>query len=390
MYNQVKTICLRCFMADRTIRQSNIELLRIFAALGVVILHYNNTSLGGGFAFVDPTSVNQLIMVVFESVFMCVVNIYVLISGYFMKNTTKIDLLKPVKLFSMYLVFELLAYLIKELPKGELFDFKIFLGYFTPSYWFVYVYIALYLISPFISLMLKHMGKKGKTSLLIVLIALFSVYPFAWDVISNTTKYSFWPAPSANGLMQGISTVSLFGADRGYTLVNFILMFIIGCYIRDKVEDGKKAKPSIMLILLLINTELIVAWTYADYFITGYPLPSTICWSYENPLIILEAVLFFLFFSNLKMKDNKVINTLATAAFPTYLIHINLLPYLQIAKYVESGPVIMTLHMLFSMAALFLISFVIYKAYELLTNPLFNAISKRWLRRRYIIAGKDI
>ena len=376
-------------MAERTSRQSNIELLRIFCALGVVILHYNNTSLGGGFNFVDSSSINELIMVFFESLFMCVVNIYVLISGYFLKNSTKIDLLKPVKLFSMYVIFELLAYLIKELPKGAPFSFKTFLGYFTPNYWFLFLYIALFMLSPFLSLMWNHMGKTGKKSLLIILIVLFSVYPFAWDVINNVTKYTLWNAPSVNGLMQGISTISLFGADRGYTLVNFILMFVIGLYIRDKVEEGKKANTITLLILLIINTELIVAWTYADYFITGYLLPSTICWSYDNPLIILEAVLFFLFFSNLKIKDNKIINTFATAAFPTYLIHINLLQYLQIERFVKSNPLVMTVHMLCSMVLLFLISLIIYKAYELLTKPLFKAISGKWQKCRYITAGKE-
>lgn len=30
-------------------RESNIELLRILAMLGVIILHYNNPSIGGGY-----------------------------------------------------------------------------------------------------------------------------------------------------------------------------------------------------------------------------------------------------------------------------------------------------------------------------------------------------
>lgn len=30
-------------------RESNIELLRILAMLGVIILHYNNRDIGGGF-----------------------------------------------------------------------------------------------------------------------------------------------------------------------------------------------------------------------------------------------------------------------------------------------------------------------------------------------------
>lgn len=35
-------------------RNSSIELLRIFAAMAVVVLHYNNNSIGGGFSLVPP------------------------------------------------------------------------------------------------------------------------------------------------------------------------------------------------------------------------------------------------------------------------------------------------------------------------------------------------
>ena len=93
-------------MIEQTKRQSNIELLRIFAALGVVILHYNAGSMGGGFAFVEDSSFNQFILVVFESVFMCVGNVFVLISGYFMRDSVKRDVLKPIKFIVMFLVFE--------------------------------------------------------------------------------------------------------------------------------------------------------------------------------------------------------------------------------------------------------------------------------------------
>lgn len=33
---------------DKNKRQSNIELLRILSMLGVIILHYNNKTIGGG------------------------------------------------------------------------------------------------------------------------------------------------------------------------------------------------------------------------------------------------------------------------------------------------------------------------------------------------------
>lgn len=375
-------------MIEQTKRQSNIELLRIFAALGVVILSYNDASLGGGFAFVEDSSLNQFVMVVFESLFICVINVYVIISGYFNRDSVKRDVLKPIKSITMFLVFEFAAYLIKELPKEEPFSFKTLLGYFAPSYWFIFIYLAFYLISPFISLMWSHMKLPAKKALLGVSITLFSVYPFVWDVICHLNKYSFWNEPSANGILQGISPISLFGAGRGYTLVNFILMYLIGCYIRDKIENGLKERPGNMIIILGVTLVFIVFWTFADKMLTGYDLPTTICWNFENPLIIIESVALFMFFNSLKIKSNKVINALAAGVYPTYLIHINLLEYLQIERFVRSGTAVMVIHMLGCMVSLFLVSFVIYTLYDLLTKPLFIGISKKWKRYRYIVAGK--
>ena len=100
-------------MKDRSGRDSNIELLRIIAALGVIILHYNNPIIGGGYKAVADGSINQFVMTVFEASFICAVNLFVLISGYFMKNSKKRDLLKPVELLAQLLFFELLFYIIK-------------------------------------------------------------------------------------------------------------------------------------------------------------------------------------------------------------------------------------------------------------------------------------
>lgn len=388
MYNLISVISFWGFMIEQTKRQSNIELLRIFAALGVVILSYNDSSLGGGFAFVEDSSFNEFIMVVFESLFICVINVYVMISGYFNRDSVKRDVLKPIKSITMFLVFELATYLIKELPKGEPFSFKTLFGYFSPSYWFIFLFFALYLISPFISLLWSHMKLPAKKALLGVFITLFSVYPFVWDVISHLNKYSFWNEPSLNGIMQGISPISLFGADKGYTLINFILMYLIGCYLRDKIENGLKERPGNLLVILGVNLVLIVCWTFADRMFTGFDLETTVCWNFENPLIIIESVALFMFFNSLKIKSIKVINALAAGVYPTYLIHINLLEYLQIERFVQSGTAIMVLHMLGSMFGLFLVSYLIYTLYDLLTRPLFNMISKKWKRYRYIVAGR--
>lgn len=368
-------------MSERSERQSNIELLRIFAALGVVLLHYNNPLIGGGFTSVEDGSINQLLMVVFEASCICAVNIFVLISGYFMRNSSKRDMLKPVELLSMYIVFELLAYLIKELPNGGPFSWKELFSYFMPIYWFIFVYIALYLISPYINLIWQHLKREGKKRFLIILVVLFSIYPIIWESVSYLSGNAIWK--------QGLSTIGIFGSGAGYTIVNFVLMYLIGCYLKDIEYEGIKYKVGELFTMLIINITTIVCWTWGEFLISGNPVNATTGWNYENPFVISEAVLVFLLFKNMKIKNNKVINVLAAAAFPTYLIHINILEYFRIPDFVQAGTGIFILHALGSILAIYLICFVIYKIYDLATRPLFKLISKKWQKKRFIVVKSD-
>ena len=80
-------------------RQSNIELLRILAIMGVIVLHYNNAEMGGGgLGYVAKDSINEWVLRFFESVFICAVDLFVLITGYFMCKS-QISIRKYVKLF---------------------------------------------------------------------------------------------------------------------------------------------------------------------------------------------------------------------------------------------------------------------------------------------------
>lgn len=85
-------------MDNRRDRESNIELLRILAMLGVIILHYNNPSIGGGVSFVKHGSLNYWFLNIVESIFVCAVNLFMIISAfmiiseYFMASSNKRDL----------------------------------------------------------------------------------------------------------------------------------------------------------------------------------------------------------------------------------------------------------------------------------------------------------
>lgn len=61
-------------------RLSNIELLRILAMSGVVILHYNNVAMDGALAYVEHNSINYYVLLFLESLTICAVDLFILIS----------------------------------------------------------------------------------------------------------------------------------------------------------------------------------------------------------------------------------------------------------------------------------------------------------------------
>ncbi len=353
-------------------RQSNIELLRIFAACGVIILHYNNAGIGGGFAAVADGSLNQFFMMTLEIMAICAVNLYVLISGYFMRDSYKRDLLKPIKLLVQLGIIELAFCLIKELPKGQGISFDTIFNYMTPSYWFIFVYIALYMISPYINLSWNKLAMKEKKTLLIVLISLFAVYPILLDIIGLRR----------NKPMNGLSTIGLWGSEQGYTIVIFVLMYLLGCYIRDKEVEGIGVSTEKIFLFLLIDIIVLVMWAYFERLFVNVQLPGTVAINYENPLVISEAILYFLLFRRIKLKDSKIINKLAMASFPTYLIHINLLEYCKITEFVKRNPGILFIHIIACTVIIYIISFIITCIYDLITKPLFKIVSERWKKCR--------
>ena len=83
-------------MAERRERNSGIELLRILAAMGVIILHYNNAEIGGGLKY--SSGWNLLMLQLLQNTAICAVNVFVLISGYFLSRSGRRDCTKPLEL----------------------------------------------------------------------------------------------------------------------------------------------------------------------------------------------------------------------------------------------------------------------------------------------------
>lgn len=154
-----------------SIRNSSIELLRIVSMLGVVILHYNG---GGAFRYVTEGSVNEYYLYATESIFICAVNVFIMISAYFLCTTYERRFIKVVELIIQVVVFNYFFYFLDIVSGSEQLSIKSLVARLLPCNYFVVLYCVLYIISPYINKLIVSLDNKQFKRLIVLLLLLFS------------------------------------------------------------------------------------------------------------------------------------------------------------------------------------------------------------------------
>ncbi|SDB02338.1 acyltransferase [Butyrivibrio sp. INlla16] len=357
-------------MSQRPLRESNIELLRIMSACGVIMLHYNSVK-NGGFAGAADGSINQFILVLLEAFSICAVNVFVLITGYFMCKVNKRDGLKPLSLVMQVLVFALITVLAKRIFLHQSSSIDDLFEYVFSGNWFVYVFVALYFISPFINIVWEHLDVSGRKLLIGISFVLFSVYPTVIDILK------YWSGRQ----LAGSSTIGIDGAQAGYTIVNFVLVYLIGAGIRDMDE---KHVPTVghLLFWYILSILVTVAWSYADGIRAGKNIYDTIAWNYNNPLIISQAALLFMMFRKIKITNNRIINAIAGGTFTVYILNLRLVGFLDAKRFAGGDTPLLILHIIGSIIGIYVFSYICYVLYLLIKRPIYKMISEKWYRNR--------
>ena len=104
---------------DTIHRLSGIELLRIIAMAGVIILHYNNGQIGGGLKFVSEGSVQQYLLYFTENLFIGAVDLFVMISAFFLCTTNKRKSIKVFELILQVILFDEAFYIASIIRGGN-------------------------------------------------------------------------------------------------------------------------------------------------------------------------------------------------------------------------------------------------------------------------------
>lgn len=353
-------------MSKKKERQSNIELLRILAIMGVIVLHYNNPVMGGAIAYAKDIKLNLYVLYILESLFCCGVNLFMLVSGYFMCTTRKRNLWKPVELLVQVMVFREIIYLAQVLLHVSPFSLKTAVTTLLPKNYFVILYCVVFLISPYINVMMDRLSGKSLSTLIIISILAFSVYPTAVDLLGEIRHEQ----------LIGLSSVGMYGNQWGYTIVNFILMYLLGAYLRKGNARILSFSSKKLLGLLAVDIILMTVWARFND-MTGFFTERT-AWSYCNPLVILEAVIVFLLFSRINMGSIKIINKLSEGVFSVFLLHAVFLPYLHIEKFATGNVFLMIVHIMVCAVVLYVICWCVHQVYHFITDPIFNKLSGKY------------
>ena len=165
------------------------ELLRIFSMYLIIVFHCAYHS---NFPTPPPSTdvtYNALAVKIFWLFGEWGVNLFVLTSGYFqVKGSFKWN--KLALLLGQTLFYSLITMLIgRFVGAEEAMGLENLLRSLTPvlsrQYWFCTAYVALYLVSPYLNLLITTMEKKSFQYFLGVLLCLYSIIPTIFGVITH-------------------------------------------------------------------------------------------------------------------------------------------------------------------------------------------------------------
>lgn len=345
---------------NKTMRKSGIELLRIFAAVSVIVLHYNTQ---GAFASVQSGSLNKLILYIAESVCICAVDIFILVSGYFLAKTNKRSVGKIIELVLQVIIFRLLYYFAAVVFGREEFSIKVVLIKLVPNNYYIILYAALYFISPYINILFEKLSSQGRRKYIITMLVLFSLWPVCRDLSGELLSKEWF----------GLSTISAWGNSRGFNITNFALIYSLGAYLRYEGIPKWLNKAQNTVFCVVGCVFIILLWSIANDFTHINGLRSA--WVYHNPFVILLTVSLFALFKKIKL-ESRIVNDLAKASFVCFLVHGYFLPFIKIKFFVNQPFYIMILHIVICVIGIYAISWIAYKAYTFLLGSFINRIDK--------------
>lgn len=269
----------------KKVRDSRFEILRIICMVLIIMHHF--ACHGGWTKTSIDTTVNQGVLDFFIIGGKLGVNVFVLISGYFLSQS-KFKLKKVLQLIAQILFFSISIYLILLIFGQTTLNWNsLRCAIFPLNYgnWFMPYYLIMYCLSPFINVIINNIDSKKHLYLVLFL----------------TILQIFIPA--------------IFGATFFSNTAWFITLYLIAAYIRlypNKIFDSFKFNLISFVFLFVLIAVLNI--------FVGYN-----AWSTTHLACVCCSITLLLTFKNSKEIKSNIINIISSTTLGIYLLHDNVL-----------------------------------------------------------------
>ncbi len=348
-------------MQNSTKRNTNFELLRIICMLMIITWHYIiHTKL---LSMPNITTINFILLTIIKYICIVAVNCYVLISGYYLCKS-KFKVKKVLKLIGTVIFYSAgiqLIFYITGQDNSKLNLFNSFFPFITSQYWFFTTYIFMYIISPFLNIVIAKINKVQFKFLIAILFICASV----------------------------IKTIYPYNTSIGGNALFFIMLYFIAAYIR--LFDENKTKKVYWLILYFVFVIALVAVEIMTYNIFEV---SNVFLNYlhvmngnHNILVVLSSISLFMFFKNVNIKKEKVksvICKIAPLTFGIYLIHDHNLVRKLLWSSVNADKYINTSYIFIHILEITIIIFSVCAIIEFIRKIVFKQIGKVFKNNKFI------
>ncbi len=282
----------------KTERNANIEFLRILSMLMIMTMHCLAQT-GALYDLEGPVSCYYWWL---EALCVPAVNVFVLISGYFLVES-QFKVQNLFRILGVVWSYSFLFSLLNSFVAGESISVgntvQMLFPVLTKKYWFVNAYLALYLLSPFLNRLIHSISRVQFKYLLTVLLVIMVIRP------------TLLPRRMAQDSTAGLSVFF------------FIVLYFISAWERIYGRRNKR-KPVyyVLLFFILSFFPLLCRWGLMR---VGVSEDTAVrFYSYDSANVVLQALaLFFAFLSMHKLSGKYAVsvNKVAKLCFAAYIIH---------------------------------------------------------------------
>lgn len=291
-------------------RQANIELLRIVAMLMVVVLHYLIKG-GATPSLADDTGILNLTTWYLKAMCIVTINVYVLISGYFLveakwKISRLISLWFQTMFYSVLVPVVCLALGVGDVDTWGVYDWiNVIFPIQMEHYWFVTAYAVLYLFVPILGAGIKQLTKKQHEVVIAGLLLVFSIPKTFLPIAIPTDR-------------------------NGYDFGWFLCLFVIAAYIRMYgIPFLDRKRKAFGVYFLAVTAIWLISVGCGILSRKGLALEHAMNmpYCYNHLLVLIAAVGLFYTFRYIRIPQGVVSNIICKVSGYTlgvYLLHENL------------------------------------------------------------------